>query len=88
MPACEVTSLGAQTQLWSPGRRDFSSLVRRERWADKFPPLRHAWDVLGPLQFEVAQKCALPVDTPVLCGIHDSDAKFARYLAAGLATSR
>ncbi len=84
VPACEVTSLGAQTQLWSPSRRDFSSLVRRERWAEKLPPLRSAWEVLGPLQYEVAQKCKLPVDTPVLCGIHEGGARLARYLAAGL----
>ena len=84
VPACEVTSLGAQTQLWSPRERDFSSLVRRLGWADKFPPLRNAWDVLGPLQFEIAKKCKLPVDVPVLCGIHDGSANLARYLAAGL----
>ena len=83
VPASEVTSLGAQTQLWSPGRRDFSSLVRRERWAEKLPPVRSAWEVLGPLQYEVAQKCKLPVDTPVLCGIYDGGARLARYLAAG-----
>ena len=83
VPASEVTSLGAQTQLWSPGRRDFSSLVRRERWAEKLPPVRSAWEVLGPLQYEVAKKCKLPVDTPVLCGIHDGGARLARYLAAG-----
>src|SRR5919109_3382707 len=84
VPASEVTSLGAQTQLWDPRRRDFSSLARRQGWAEKFPPLRNAWDVLGPLQLEVARACALPVDIPVLCGIHDSNANFARYLAAGL----
>jgi L-fuculokinase len=83
VPACEVTSLGAQTQLWSPSRRDFSSLARRERWAEKLPPLRSAWEVLGPLQYEIAQKCTLPVDTPVLCGIHEGGARLARYLAAG-----
>jgi L-fuculokinase len=83
VPACEVTSLGAQTQLWSPGRRDFSSLVHRERWTEKLPPLRSAWEVLGPLQYEVAQKCRLPVETPVLCGIHEGGAMLARYLAAG-----
>jgi sugar (pentulose or hexulose) kinase len=84
VPACEVTSLGAQTQLWNPRERDFSSLVRRQGWARKFTPVRNAWDVLGPLQFEVAKKCKLPHDTPVLCGIHHGYANFARYLAAGL----
>ena len=40
--------------------------------------------MLGPLQLEVAEKAGLPVETPVLCGIHDSNANYARYLAAGL----
>ncbi len=84
VPACEVTSLGAETQLWNPRERDFSSLVERQGWRDKLPPLRNAWDVLGPLQFEVADKTGLPVETPVLCGIQDEGANLARYLAAGL----
>jgi sugar (pentulose or hexulose) kinase len=85
VPASEATSLGAQTQLWSPRERDFSSLVKRQGWLDRFAPLRNAWDVLGPLQFELADRTGLPVETPVLCGIHDSNANLARYLAAGLA---
>ena len=84
VPACEVTSLGAQTQLWNPRERAVSSLVRQQGWADKFPPLRNAWEVLGPLQFEIASKCELPAEIPVLCGIYASGANFARYLAAGL----
>jgi sugar (pentulose or hexulose) kinase len=79
-----VTSLGAQTQLWNPRERDFSSLVEDQGWRERFPPLRNAWDVLGPLQLEVAERAALPVETPVLCGIHDSNANYTRYLAAGL----
>jgi sugar (pentulose or hexulose) kinase len=84
VPACEVTSLGAQTQLWNPRERALSTLVQQQGWADKFPPLRSAWEVLGPLQVEVARKCDLPVDIPVLCGIYASGANIARYLAAGL----
>jgi sugar (pentulose or hexulose) kinase len=84
VPASEVTSLGAQTQLWNPRERDFSSLVKGQGWLERFPPLRAAWEVLGPLQLQVAEKAGLPVDTPVLCGIHDSNANYARYLAAGL----
>ena len=84
VPACEVTSLGAQTQLWNPRERAFSSLVEQQGWADKFPPLRSAWEVLGPLQFEIAKKCHLPADIPVMCGIYASGANMARYLAAGL----
>ena len=57
VPACEVTSLGAQTQLWNPRERELSSLVERQGWTDKFPPLRAAWEVLGPLQYELALRC-------------------------------
>src|SRR5918996_1708683 len=84
VPASEVTSLGAQTQLWNPRERDYSTLAKREGWDEMLPPLRYAFDVLGPLQLEVAEKCRLPRETPVLCGIHDSNANYARYLAAGL----
>lgn len=84
VPASEVTSLGAHTQLWNPRERRFSSLAEAEGWAQKFPPLRNAWDTLGCLQLEVAERCELPADVQVLCGIHDSNANFARYLAAGL----
>ena len=84
VPASEVTSLGAQTQLWNPRERDLSLLAKREGWDELLPPLRYAFDVLGTLQLEIAEKCALPQETPVLCGIHDSSANYARYLAAGL----
>ncbi|HSA80073.1 MAG TPA: hypothetical protein VLE23_04575, partial [Geminicoccaceae bacterium] len=84
VPASEATSLGAQSQLWNPRERAFSSLVKGQGWLARLPPLRNAWDVLGPLQFEIARRTGLPLETPVLCGIHDSSAHFARYLAADL----
>jgi sugar (pentulose or hexulose) kinase len=84
VPASEVTSLGAQTQLWNPRERDLSTLAKNEGWDELLPPLRYAWETLGTLQLEVAERCALPQGTPVLCGIHDSSANYARYLAAGL----
>jgi sugar (pentulose or hexulose) kinase len=84
VPASEVTSIGAQTQLWNPRERDLSMLAKDEGWDEMLPPLRYAFETLGPLQLEVAERCALPQGTPVLCGIHDSSANYARYLAAGL----
>jgi sugar (pentulose or hexulose) kinase len=84
VPASEATSLGAQTQLWNPRERDLSGLAKEEGWDELLPPLRYAFEPLGPLQREIAERCALPADTPVLCGIHDSNANYARYLAAGL----
>ena len=82
--ATEVTSLGAQTHLWAPKAGDYSSLVDREGWRPLFPPLRKAWDILGPITPEVASATGLPEETPVLCGIHDSNANYLRYLASGL----
>jgi sugar (pentulose or hexulose) kinase len=75
--ASEVTSLGCHTDLWRPEGNSFSSLVAKQGWASLFPPMRHAWDALGPLD----PALRLPLDCPVLCGIHDSNAAYLRYLA-------
>ncbi|MGI9510761.1 MAG: FGGY-family carbohydrate kinase [Geminicoccaceae bacterium] len=83
--ASEVTSLGAQTQLWNPRSRSLSSLAVREGWSRKFPPLRKAFDTLGPLHPTLAQHIGRSASPPpVLVGIHDSNANYTRYLAAGL----
>jgi len=82
--ATEITSLGAQTHLWAPKANDYSSLVDREGWRPLFPPMRKAGDVLGPITAEGATATGLPADTPVLCGIHDSNANYLRYLATGM----
>ena len=74
LPASEATSLGCHTDLWSPRGGGFSSLVDRMGWAPLFPPLRRAADALGPLRSEVAEAVGLDPATPVLCGIHDSNA--------------
>lgn len=81
--ASEVTSLAAQSHLWSAldGRR--ASIVAERGWGRLLPPLRPAWAALGPLRPEVAARTGLPVETRVLNGIHDSSANFYRYQAAG-----
>ena len=81
--ATEITSLGAQTHLWAPQRNDYSSLVEAQGWQSLFPPLHQAWEPLGPVLSELSQRTGLAPDTPVLCGIHDSNANYLRYLAAG-----
>ncbi|MFQ5972808.1 MAG: FGGY-family carbohydrate kinase, partial [Alphaproteobacteria bacterium] len=80
----EVTSLGAQTHLWNPRVGDYASLVTSQGWRAMFPPMRKAWEILGPLAPEVATATGLSPGTPVLCGIHDSNANYLRYLAAGM----
>ncbi len=79
--AAEVTSLGAQTQLWNPRTNQPSSLAQSEGWSQKLPPLKRAWETLGPLNQALAQ--SIGCSAPLLVGIHDSNANYARYLAAG-----
>jgi sugar (pentulose or hexulose) kinase len=78
--ASEATSLGCHTDLWNPWEGQFSSLVSRMGWEELFPPVRKAADVLGPVLPSVAAATGLPVGTPVLCGIHDSNASLVPHL--------
>jgi sugar (pentulose or hexulose) kinase len=43
-------------------------------WAHMFAPLRSAFDRLGPVKSELAERLGLKAGTPLLCGIHDSSA--------------
>jgi sugar (pentulose or hexulose) kinase len=78
----EVTSLGCHTDLWSPGAGDYSSLVKAHGWHRLMAPLRKAADILGPVLPEVANKAGLRPGTPVICGIHDSNASLLPHLMA------
>jgi len=79
--ASEVTSLGCHTDLWAPNSGQFSSLVARLGWQKLFPPVRQAASVLGTLRAAVAEEAGLSADTPVACGIHDSNASLLPHLA-------
>ncbi len=81
--ASEITQLGAQTHLWNPHQRGFSSFAKAEGWDRLFPPLRPAWDHLGPIRAEIAAATGLPADCPVLCGIHNSSASYLAYQRGG-----
>ena len=78
--ASETTSLGCHTDLWNPEAGRYSSLVEHMGWRDLFPPLRAARDVLGPILPEVARRTGLDAATPVICGIHDSNASLLPHL--------
>lgn len=82
--ATEVTSLAAQSHLWSPVDNRFAAIVERQGWGRLMPPVRPAHEVLGPLRPEWAARTGLDPATPVYCGIHDSSANLYRYQAAGL----
>jgi sugar (pentulose or hexulose) kinase len=70
----EVTSLGCHTDLWDPEKGELSSLAGAMGWAERFPPIRHAGDVLGSITTAWAERTGLPTDTKIHCGVHDSNA--------------
>jgi sugar (pentulose or hexulose) kinase len=74
---CEITSLGCHSDLWCPERADFSSLAYVEGWAQRFAPLRSAWDTAGRLQPQIAAGTGLSPDVRVCVGLHDTNAALA-----------
>lgn len=78
--ANEVTSLGCHTDLWNPWTSDYSSLVDRMGWRRLMAPVRPAKDRLGPILPELARRTGLDPQTPVFCGLHDSNASLLPHL--------
>lgn len=76
VPASEVTSLGAHTDLWAPRGRGYSPLARRRGWDRLFAPLARADEVLGCVSPAVARATGVDATCRVRCGIHDSNAVF------------
>jgi sugar (pentulose or hexulose) kinase len=70
----EVTSLGCHSDLWMPIAGGPSPLAVSRGWAARLGPRRQAGDVLGPVSQAWRDRCDLPKDCVVLCGIHDSNA--------------
>ena len=79
--ASEATSLGCHTDLLFNCTGTFEIHTLSIHGARSFFSLRKAADVLGPVLPEVAAATGLPVGTPVLCGIHDSNASLVPHLA-------
>jgi sugar (pentulose or hexulose) kinase len=77
------TELGAQTQLIDVASGGFSSLARGRGWDRLFAPLVRPYETVGTLKPEL---CCAPLAgrLEVKAGIHDSNANYLRYLAAGL----
>ena len=78
--ANEATSLGCHTDLWAHEKSDYSSLVDRMGWRALMPAVRKASDCLGTLLPQVASETGLNPNTPVHCGIHDSNASLLPHL--------
>jgi sugar (pentulose or hexulose) kinase len=80
--ATDVTSLGCHTDLWNPNSSQFSSLVDRLGIREKMAPARASGDILGTILPEVSDRTGLASDTPVVCGIHDSNASLLPHIKA------
>lgn len=76
----DVTSLGCHTDLWDPGKARFSSLVERLGLTDRMAEVLAPSDRLGHLSAHLVEQTGLGPDTPVLCGIHDSNASLVPHL--------
>jgi sugar (pentulose or hexulose) kinase len=82
--AAEITSLAAQSHLWDLLGGRPSRLVEAMGWQPLLPPLRPAWERLGPILPRIAAATGLDAATSVLNGMHDSSANLYRYQRAGL----
>ncbi len=78
--ATDVTSLGAHTDLWDPYHGRFSSVVEQLGLMGKMAPVHFPSDPLGAVLPAVAAQIGLDPHTPVICGIHDSNASLLPHL--------
>ncbi len=78
--ASEATSLGCHTDLWNPATASLTTMVDALGWRHLFPPLRSAFDALGPLLPELCAQTGVRLGIPVHCGIHDSNASLLPHL--------
>ena len=78
----EISSVSCQSQLIDVKAQTYSSLARNRGWDKFFPPMAKAWDVLGPLKPEF-RGANFKGRGAVVAGVHDSNANYLRYLAAG-----
>lgn len=78
--ANDVTSIGCHTDLWEPHKGHLSELTDRLDITDKMAPVRKSSDVLGTILPEIAHITGLSINTPVTCGIHDSNASLYPHL--------
>lgn len=85
--ASEASSLGCHTDMWRPDENAPSSLCVREGWAAKIPPLAKAWETVGMLRPEIAQRTGLSASCAVHAGVHDTNAALFSTIAGGGASA-
>jgi sugar (pentulose or hexulose) kinase len=79
----EISSLSCQSQLMDVRLNRFSSLARGRGWDRLFAPMAKAWERVGEITPEF-KGSGFRGRGFVLAGVHDSNANYLRYLAAGL----
>lgn len=80
--ASDMTSLGCHTDLWDPWQGRFSNLVAALGLEGRIAPARRADAILGGLTGAVAEATGIAKGTPVVVGIHDSNASLMPHLRA------
>ena len=78
--SADATSLGCHTDLWRPDEGRPSSLANALGLAERIAPVRRCADILGPILPEIAARSGLRPETPVACGIHDSNASLYAHI--------
>ncbi|MAM60435.1 FGGY-family carbohydrate kinase [Maritimibacter sp. UBA3975] len=78
--ANELTSLGCHTDLWNPHAARFSHLVEALGITEKMAPIALASDVAGTILPGIAEATGVAATTPVMSGIHDSNASLLPHL--------
>jgi sugar (pentulose or hexulose) kinase len=76
----DVTSIACHTDLWNPDKAAFSSLPHEQGWLGKLPRICLPGEVVGGVMADVAASTGLRAGTPVVAGIHDSNASLLPHL--------
>ncbi len=77
----DVTSLGCHSDLYTPQKKCFSTLVHMMHWDRLMPPNRNSGEFVGHVEKSMAKQLGLTQAIPVYAGIHDSNASLVPYLA-------
>lgn len=78
--ASEVSTIGSHTDLWNPLAKNWSDFARREGFANLFPDLKKAGDILGPPSDALISATGIDADCKVLVGVHDSNASLIPWM--------
>jgi sugar (pentulose or hexulose) kinase len=78
----EVSSMSCQSHLVDMRNGGPSSVAKSFGWDKLYAPQAKAWEVISTLKSEL-RRPAFKGRGEILAGVHDSNANFLRYLAAG-----